>query len=451
MLNLSKGWSATGTDIEGLAELLKELDANTEYITVKGKDVGLKSVVNIDDDNKEIIFRDVTLEPGYMEENPAAPTISLIYDVKADSKYLPVLKEEISDKSPLVVIDDAKYFLRNEAIEEAFFNNCRLRGSFFEIPSLERDKFLLRSFQENRFSTFVVRKYGDCKKIFAVRSGRYRPLNQSVVIEIFNKIAEDDSLGSKKDVSKWSVDHDITTLYVEFPDLGNYYKETYGLADEIVPGIKIENSGTGKAKLKASEVWRIGSVIFEKKALGKIHRGEWSVEGFVNNCKDEIFKSYTKLPERLGDLWGIDFVEPGASESESRRVLTELVSSCFKELHVEDVFASKTDPSDYSPPKAKDGSTKKPKKSLYAQQMTKAIVDAMVDEFVLSGLGVTAYDIATSIMLVADRLVGIPVSYVQKLKNCCGEAAFCKYELYKKRMDSPFEDEGAEPEVYLAG
>ena len=446
MLNLSKNWTETGSDLSELRKLLEKLDESTSYIEVKGRDIALKTCLGYGEDEGEILFSNVTLEPLPGETPEPRGGLTLKVEEGRDEKYLAAFAEQAEDRPPLLMTGEAVYLMRNDAVEEAFFNNCRLRGSYLEIPSPERDKFLLRSFQEDRVSTLIVRKDGDMSKIFSVRSGRYKPLKQKIVADIFDKICEDETLGEKKELSQWSVDHDFTVLYVEFPDLGEYYKETFGLADDIIPGIKIINSGTGRSKLKAMETWRVGSVIFERKPLGKVHRGEWSVTSFVAACKDEIFKSYSRLPERLGDLWGIDFIEANTvTETEAREILDPIVKRALKELKVEEVFAVKTDPSEFFT-KTKKAPTKRTE---YAAKMTKAITDALVNELVLSGLGVTAYDVAVNIMMLADRIDGIPVSYIQKLKNCTGDAAFLKYETYKKV--SKTEEEETEPDITLVG
>ena len=91
------------------------------------------------------------------------------------------------------------------------------------------------------------------RKIVMMGSAHYKNIPQSFfrnTIHMLEKL-----VGEPPCSRSWQVDAFVSTVYLEFPELGQRLRERYQICEKLIPGIRLSTSDTYDASLSARPTW----------------------------------------------------------------------------------------------------------------------------------------------------------------------------------------------------
>ena len=238
-----------------------------------------------------------------------------------------------------------------------------------------------------------------CKKIFAVMTNVFRPLDQ---FEMTTKIIEflEKELG-ESEFRFGRISNFITDILFEFPQKAEDFKNVYHLKDDYIPGIRIHVSDVGDSSFIAHGTLRVeggngktGSVNYLTDAeVRREHTKNNDIKVIFKDIEEKIFVEYTKVPERLMELTQIDVKHP-----------LEMIENVAEYIKL-------------------DGSANAGKK------LAKKIVEALQDQ-INPLINYTAYDIAEAFLEIGATVEtpDMKEAKLEKLRSCFVKAVFYDYK-----------------------
>lgn len=408
---------------EGLSEFfeaIEELDRHIQFIPLSSISV-LTPAKPQDGEN----FFDVpSYSLSYVERAVAKKTIRKVsIDSLLDGK-----EEEISSfLEELLASEDAIFMVEKVGMffvtEDAFINFAKLSklsGDALRQPSVERDNYITalmgdrcRTYARKRSPkpAFTAIAFEQCgiKRVIAARSGDYTAIPQQLLKNVFASMMDKDDWGAVE-CHDWYIDHDISYIDLEFPDIEESIHLSYPDMPKlpIVPGVRLSTGSTGLNSLKATMTWRYESN--ECPALldgtAQKHCNTYEGDAFIERVHQTIWDRYGELPAKLAELYTIPI-------STKPSDVSDICESVLKKLAINKIFMQKED-------------TAKTAKADYQQK----IVDYMTTG-ICCLREATLYDIAVRFMTVADS-VEMPVSYQANVRNALMKAAYCLHEMSHK-------------------
>lgn len=324
---------------------------------------------------------------------------------------LELIKEMSNGVKTLIMLHGEIYFLSNLSID-SLGRRANFSGRRLLENDLARNINLAQGFKTHvsQFNgTMVYRKCKQIKKAFAVFSEKYTYVPQSILSTIIDNLDAEQTLGDME-CKEWEVNHSMSKIFIEFPDKGHSLQQTYGLPDKFIPGLYLATSDTGHSSLTALPTWKVGGSVsygVQMNEGGKRrHSGDVDPEEFAKSIGDNIFKQYTKLPERLGELLAIDITNPNwnLNDSKDRRANKEAVSAAIKDTFKQLKMVKKV-----------------------GKKLEVELYESLCGEIDPSLL-YTAYDIATAVMELASRVDGIADSTRRNLQQTISNAPFCTFK-----------------------
>lgn len=293
-----------------------------------------------------------------------------------------------------------------------FMQKGSLSGQGLYIDDLLRNElFVNRLYRRGGKVKFVYREITDPEtgkkdaKIFGVMSSKYIYVPQTMVCDVYDKIATGKDFNNP--VSReWSIDHGITRIYAEYPD-----EAKAGL----IPGVEIQTSDIGMSSFVVNACIRHESdrryVIIN--TVSRIHRGnsESDLDEILQEVDDEIFPELRRYPKLFEEL-DKPLMPPLLSAADKENQL-EMLKDIYKR-----VFKS-----------MKAGISGKRKKEL-----EKALVNEINPDHEY-----TWKEIAEQLISVPDRVIGLDdtTSVFQAFRRDMGRAPFLLKDIKDKVV--PFE------------
>ncbi|MGN0240896.1 MAG: hypothetical protein ACI4CS_04340, partial [Candidatus Weimeria sp.] len=339
-------------------------------------------------------------------------------------------KMKASGERLIIKIGDKKFTISEMAVA-TLLQRAGCSGRAFLKPDFQRNVFLAHSVLGNgntRYSgerpqkiSVVSRKVSDEKgheyrKVFAFLGKYYSYIPQTVLITLTEELSKDGSLGEGS-CKEWCINHEHTTLLLEFPEAADEIQDAYHLPEKMIPGLYLTTSDVGE-----SSVTVCGTLRAEKSRyfaitdeVRKKHTAGLSPEAVVNEAKDKIFANVRVLPELLAELMGkalLDYTSIDLSTTEGREKNLEAVSGAYKKVVAQTAG------------KAFSGKT------------AKSLLDCLCSEIDPSRL-YSAYDVAMSFLTLPDRVEGIKTDSDSFLlfQKLCSRAPFMVKDL--KKTTSP--------------
>ena len=314
------------------------------------------------------------------------------------------LIDEILNETGVIFHDSARSLYVSKKVLTTKLQPFGIGGDFLGEKSFERDLMIAKSFSKKLDRTLVIREFNGVHKIFSILGPKYIPLPQKILTDIYRQLPTS-SLG-KAECHSWEITHFHSGIKIEFPEKAEELQVLYGLPKKFIPGIILETSDTGDCSIRIRSTWRYGASTTLHSAVEKKHSGTISVPKVLEEVDDKIFAEYTKLPEALCDLMSQDVTDPAWDLSvrhdriQNRSKIESVVKNAFKKLKIVEAIG------------------KKAEATLYKQ---------LVAEFDPS-IAYTAYDIATAIMTLPERVEGAHQLTMDKLSAAVGRAPYIKYE-----------------------
>lgn len=394
-----------GNDLTKFSELINEIWSKTKFIKMSSKDLSVLSVANESDPEKIFVYL----------LNPREPLPGDSYTDKLRSYCRSLEKKKILEKGDfsslineveentrVILYDDVRLLYVSSGI---FSDLCQfgIKGDFIQKPSFARDMVIAQQFKSDKKITLVCKSINGINKVFAIRSGKYSCIPQSILLDIADKIK---SAGLGDFICKeWEVTNFLTQIYLEFPQKAEEMKIYYDLPDDYVPGLLLTTSDTGDCSVTVNGTWRIGNSITLQNKVAKQHMGTIDVDEIVKNAESTIFAEYTKLPEALCNLMIQNITDASwdlstaAGRKANAEAIEDTIKSVFKQLDMIKLIGKKNE------------------KSLFTQ---------LVDEFDPE-MSFTAYDVAKSIMGIPGRLEGLNAVIERNLRRAVGQAPYLDY------------------------
>lgn len=386
---LSDAWCANGTSYEDLIEQIKYMDGHTTVYKTCRSDIGLLSV------DKEAMKGDgiipLLLHKGEERQLPSRTSYSMTKAL--ENGHDECLFDEMIRSSGSMLSLRERYclYLSRNAFRD-IGARCSVGGDSIYIPSITRDAYLTYLLQQDKDKcvNLVIKNCGNAKKVFAMPSAGYQYIQQKTLLDIIELLSKE--LGKVECVS-WYIDHNITRIFIEFPDKAEDIAKTYKREDLPVPGMMLETSDTGDSGVICTATWRCKS---HRPTLGEYyarkHTGSITAADIIDAAEDTVFKSYTKLPERLCELALMEVGNPGA-------VIDKVVNTMMKKC--------------------------------LGKKRAVALADALKME-VYPEASYTAFDIA---MMFMDGLIerctfkgGASDPSIENLQKACYQVPFAKFE-----------------------
>lgn len=417
---LNDDWYVSGSDLETLKNIIEENNKYTKFIETNSKNISLISLLS-----KEIKEKlKLNMERDYVFKSNPDPhpfeillVLSAYKTISAQSRkdisiYTPTkemlnspLYNEFKTNKTMLSLDNENYFLSS-----GFFKNLErygISGEFFTMPSFERDLSLTAAFANNKKATVCIKEFDGNKKAFALLSGKYTNINQSIlfrIIDVFEK-----KMG-KINVKSWEMSHFITNVYVEFPQYADDMNEVYKFKTKYIPGILISTSDTGDCALKIKGTLRKehskAKIYF--KEVSRKHIGDINIDKLIDEIEKGIFEKYTLIPDKMIELMSTDISPDDLSTEKARFENAETVKSYFDFLVKETQLVKSVGK------KAKD-------------TIKEALHNTIDDAY-----NYTLYDIVDTFMILPEATVGMSKYAIEKLRNCVAKAPFVDFSKCKK-------------------
>lgn len=299
-------WSTSGNDLNQLYEILEHIGNSTKIEQTRTDNLVIFSTINFDGILK-----------GYKHSQTGSANVGYTYEELTGKHHATqdMIDEAVSSSRVMFELGNNVFFSSVWSLNTLGQRCGDLLGEYPKIPEADirfaRDLSYVRYAKHYpKYTKVVYREEDGLKKIFAFFSDRYGAINQEEItkglISAFEK-----EMGTVKLV-RYEITNFYTDMHFEFPEKAEDFKLTYGLKQDVVPGIRIRMSDVGEVSFSAQGTVRIGkSTISVPKALKeRKHTKNAKVDEIIEECCKKVFPEYTKAPERCLELMLIDIKAP---------------------------------------------------------------------------------------------------------------------------------------------
>jgi hypothetical protein len=263
-----------------------------------------------------------------------------------------------------------------------------LNGAAVYCPEAELFSLIMRRYaMAPQKAMMIVRRNDENKvrKVIALRSEKYAYIPQMTMKDIIEGFSED--LGTPT-CKEWSITQSLTTVRLEFPKLAEDMATVYGLKDAIIPGVTLYTSDTGESSLSATGTFKIRGVTVYAEQYKRKHSGAINAEKILGEIETSVFAKYTRFPEMLVELLGIDV--------------------CYPAIVIEDVLRQ----IDFA--------------SIAGKRAASKLEEALIDEL-NPGVRYTAYDLCMMIITLPERYIEAAPTIKERLRSVVYRAARADY------------------------
>lgn len=414
--NLKNGWSAAGSNKNDLRKVLAELEAATHYVVVNPEALTLFSRErHTNGKYYTVTLSKDTVKNGFLgvakEFTTNAKTISencedIDSDLLSESMAAGAMVYVPFDESGNKIIYTSEEGMR----ALAFMTGLSMDDSKAEKgtdQNVFRDALIMNRL--NKPVTLVIRaaegKNGvQCRKLFGVLSEKYTPVSLETITDLIDAYEADDAFG-KGELKTWSTDHFFSSAIVEFPELANEFSLTYGLTEDIVPGVRISTSCTGQSAYRVQSVFRMdtSSSYMVTGEMARKHTGEIKPDELITEAKNKLFADVTEIPKALSEKMTKFIYDGDVATERGRKKNKAAVSAAYRrgvrKLHVKKAIGDKR---------------------------TNTLLTTLEAE-ILDGEKYTEFDIAANLMTIGDRIANLPAYVKNKLEKAVADAPFVTY------------------------
>lgn len=416
---LADEYSIVGNTFAEFKTAITEMEKNLHFYKTNSEDITILSLKEIKEN--VLIFYGFNPSKKIISEFPQLPLEAFEYEYYIESPEEKELLLKELQINKLCLYDNLRglFFFTSDHIKNDMVL-IGMGGSAMTEPSVERDMLLARLFRTNRKFTLVVKEDDfENKKIFGVRSGRYKPLSQHVLLDIVNELNKDKSMG-ETECRNWEINHFLTNLDVEFPDKANEVlslevesgkanskKLSDFLTTPPVPGLRLITSDTGDSSVQVMGTWRIGNSRIITDIVATRHSKKAEIETIIEDCRKTIFSGFRMLPEKLCELTMLNITNPRwdlsseEGESENRNAICAVIDSVFNQLKIEKAIGKKR---------------------------CKVLYDLFTETLDYT-LPFTGYDVAMMILDIPARIQNLDKATLERLEKCIGNIINCDFSV----------------------
>lgn len=288
------------TDFEKIAE---EIDNATSLVQVSMNEAVLMHVYRQQGD----ILNMKVLRPGNVFRISDNGVYALMNDAKINSEKLKYMGDafwnEIVEKNMTIFSMDKKgYYFAGETLYKTLGPKLTgIEGKFLRESSMERDIALTKIMSSSEIPDGValIRKRGNCPKIFAYYTERYKRVPFQILAESVKQFPHENK------VTFWEINQKKAEIYIELENTGID-------TGHIVPGLLLTTSDTGYYQTSVKMCWRGCNspydTYFVQDVLSLKHSGEVTTEKILElmekaiELQKEFFKKYSEYRTRLDTI-----------------------------------------------------------------------------------------------------------------------------------------------------
>lgn len=411
MFELYSDYKKTGSSYDEFCELIRYIDSITTVLPINPKKISIGSIIgeksapdmamtclgDFDETVKKFLSRIEEIKSldkipvALLSRDKSLGIFKLSKEKLETYGWNPHLINELFLSTKLCFLFDDECYPITELAMNTLMIRAGLGGDTMYKPSFRSASALAYAFFYNPTTSkpinLIIRSRDDTKEgaIIGVHSTNYAYIPQQNLIPLIEAIGD-----KMKDMHfvNYEVSNAITRCYVEFPEIGNEFKDAYGLPDIPVPGLCVYTSDAGLASFGATGTWRIGAHIVGRQSAKRVHKGKILIEETIEDIDKKIFSEYKRVPERLAELLTIDVLDP-------TETLKKVINKCGFKKYI-------------------------------GAKLTKKLLEALTAELVPM-YNYTAYDIALMISSIPDRCLNVGDSCKDGLRQAAGNALFCEY------------------------
>ena len=418
-ISLKDTWEMSGKNFDDFCEICSELTKITKHRKTSTAEINLLLPGYIKNGARLQV-----LEHSVMTEFEKSYSLDIEndYHLSINKEFDQELYDESTQQTGFLIQEHGQAFYVSRNALPSLYARASLGGDGMYAISLARNVFLGHSLYkkgigecgngrhearrtfanpDDQNCTLVYREIKDgskvYRKIFFVPTEKYSPVPLMVVPEIAERICDDDIMG-QPDVKYWFVNHDIVETCIVFPEIAEETAEAYKkLPDEVLPGILLRSSDTGKSCVDVKAVAFIGKsnhyITLETKK--RKHTGEVDVDALVEEANEVILENVRTLPVLLATMTENVIYEAGSGKANMAKVrlaISKTIKHC--------------------------GLTK-----IVGKKREKDLKTALVAEL-NPDRNYTEYDVAAMIMKIGDRISDVPQFMRDQLGEACAKAPF---------------------------
>lgn len=326
---LSDKFILEGTDLKEFLDAVSELSTNTFTMPMATEQMELLPVVDADvlknsfipslsfsgkiTPSPDIVNKEIIclgrIQDFFSAELESLQAISLKQILeKGGSKDLFI---ESKEQSRLFIQYKKKFYFTSPKLAESLCARVKLYGDAIYDASVERTAFIARRLKnEPQTLTALIRTLpgSGIRKIMMLGSGHYQYIPQTIFKDVVNALQV--MAKERPHCHSWQVNPFVTTVYLEFPDMGMQFQKEFQLPDHFTPGICITTSDTCDASLSAFPTWRIGDSIVEGPGILMEHNGKASVQAFHQKIAREILSQYPGFLKQMKHFQDLRIANP---------------------------------------------------------------------------------------------------------------------------------------------
>lgn len=396
---LKDGWLLTGRSLEDFKKAVAAKDATTSFIRIRSGDgTKVASVREVTSSDVELFYlptdKTELFDPFNKSISHKTTKIS-----KASFEARGIDEElfkEFAEEQKFGFLKDGRLIFTSPEVD---FVQLGISGPFFRTASSIRDIAVAEAIAKSPKSiTLVCRTEEKTTKAFALRSGKYAPIENQNIFKVLDCFKSED-VGEPK-VVKWEITNYITRIYVQFPKKAAEVASMYKTTDDFIPGLIIETSDTGDCSFRVIGCWYLRGSCFYINEVSRRHSGDVDIEKILNEIKKKIFSKYTVLPKRMVELLMVSLSDMSLKPAKQKKIYENIIKDVSTHIGLVDAVGKK---------------------------IQKQIVEQLVDEF-NPAEPYTAYDVATTFINLHRRLEGQLVpSALRKLQKAVIQSAFFDY------------------------
>ena len=401
---LRDDWLATGSDYAEFKNLLTDLSDCTSFVRISPMTITLYSFHHRDE-NVAYFYELIPAYTGEPRDSYKSLKKLTLSKVLAKGDHAAMMDETFSNVGMIFVVDGNTFFPAKKVVTRGLVP-FGAGGLAISNPSFERDLYIASLFKDSKKCTFIIREISGVKKLVAILSSKYTALPQSALCDIIDVFQTNDDFG-KMDTYMWNMSNWTSEIYVEFPERAKEIKSFYDLPHDFVPGLWLRTSDTGDSSITIYPTWRHGRSIsyVEKAAVKKVHSRNVDLTDIISKVSEKAFSEYAKLPSALCELMALSLTNETLDLTnqkdveKNKKAIEESYKRAFKQLDITKAIG---------------------------KGYEKSLREQLCDE-IDGAISYTAYDIATNLMSLPERLEGINAETKHKLESAVSNAPYISY------------------------
>lgn len=297
-----------GTDYDTLKLLLSDIDNCTELMDINTAAIGIFSPIKPSvKGNDTYVFSRVTGNPkeDIVKGTLGVPKYAGLIEKTGDS-VIKIGSQMMAASEKCMASIYTKLGVTGDSLQLYGFSSQQDDKFLAKRTSyiLRRDNFIKALMEEGVAGKLLYRKNDDGDmRAMHMFSPKGEHIKQSNIIELIDYISS--QMGSVPDIN-YTVEDDLTCVWVNFPDNADDFSDDKGTSQKIIPGVYIETSDTGECALTLRGTESIKGVYVYSGVVRRVHKGTFKLDEFKKNFDNHIFPEYLKYPQRMLALAAVD-------------------------------------------------------------------------------------------------------------------------------------------------